>query len=409
MNNFNLKNFIKEFNDKKVYYDPRFQRRVVWNTDNTNKYFKSLTRGWTITPIVVLEVDSCIEYSETVGDGPAAEYFEDVKSKGYKYISLDGQNRSKHIEDVYNSKTTVSGNLKDADGKFHDIKNKFLKDMDQRLIDHITTGCNVSVVVVKEATRDDASDMFQALNDGEPLNDQEKRQAIDTPIADVIRELSKEKKSTSVRILPKARISRMEDDEIYAKMLMVLFKEYRVDGKTVAKSYGLSKFGINDFYNLGLGFSNINDPECPYLLSEIDRAKEIIKLFSAVMLHQTKVPNSQLIPRKNWWAVLHVCEWAFDNNYKIQDYSQFYDYLKSIDDKLATDSETQFSVDRQKKIASGLDPDEVTKQGYYFNWRSLPHQASPRANRHEALIEEVENNLTNLTIRLKSVNAKRAA
>tara|TARA_Y100000034_G_scaffold126108_1_gene176846 strand:- start:503 stop:1729 length:1227 start_codon:yes stop_codon:yes gene_type:complete len=406
---YTIKRFLKEFNTKKVYYDPTFQRRVVWNKNNTNKYFKSLTRGWAITPIVVLDVESCIEHSESMGDESSVDYFETVRSKGYKYISLDGQNRSKHIEMVLDSSMTISGNLKDADGKFHDIKNKFLKDMDQRLKDHITTICNISVVVVKEATRDDASDIFLALNDGEPLNDQEKRQAIDTPIADVVRDLSKEKKGTSARIILETKIRRMEDDETYAKILMVLFNKHRIDGKTVTNEYSLSKENINDFYNLGLGFSNINDPECPYLLSEIGRAKEIIKLFSAVMLHQTKVPNSKLIPRKNWWAVLYVCEWIYDNNYKIQNYSQFYNYLKNIDDRLSTDSETQYSQDRNKKISAGLDPDQVSKQNYYFRWQQLPHQLAPRANRQRAIIEEVKNNLSNLTIKLKPTNMSKAA
>tara|TARA_R100000008_G_C3566109_1_gene159231 strand:- start:54 stop:1280 length:1227 start_codon:yes stop_codon:yes gene_type:complete len=408
MASYTIKRFLKEFNEKKVYYDPRFQRRVVWDKNNTNKYFKSLTRGWAVTPIVVLDVESCIEYSESLGDESSVDYFENTRSKGYKYISLDGQNRTKHIEMVNNNAMTISGNLKDADGKFHEIDNKFLKDMEQRLIDHIVTICNVSVVVVKEATRSDAADIFQALNDGEPLNDQEKRQAIDTPIADFIRELSKLRETTSKRILQEKKISRMEDDETYAKIMMVLFRKYRIDGEIIEKQYDLSKSSIDEFYALGLGFSNINDPQCPYLPSEIKRAKNIIKMFSSAILHQTKVPKSKLVPRKNWWAVLSACAWVYDNNYKIESYREFYDCLKNIDDKLATQSETQYSQCRNQMIATGQDPDQVTKQNYYFRWQQLPHQPGPRAQRKKALIGEVKNNLNGLTIRMKSTMNKAA-
>jgi hypothetical protein len=362
-----------------------------------------------VTPIVVLDVESCIEHSESIGDEASVDYFETVKGKGYKYISLDGQNRSKHIERVINNSMTISGRLKDADGNFHDVENKFLKDMDQRLIDHITTICSIPVSIMKEETRYDASDLFQSLNDGVPLNDQEKRQSIGTPIADVVREIAEERKDISKRILREDQIIRMEDDETYAKILMTLFKQYRVDGELVAKVYDHSDDRINDFYMLGFGFSNINDPGCPYLLTEVSRAKEIIKLFSAVMIHQTKVPKSKSIPRKNWWAVLYVCEWIYDNNYRIQDYNQFYDCLKKLDDKLASDSESEYGAARKEKISQGLDPDTVSRSGYYSRWQSLPHIPAARVKRTKAILKEVKSNLTGLTIKLKSAKLHKAA
>ena len=190
MRNYNLKQFIKNFNNKKVYYDKAFQRRVVWTPANINKYFESLTRDWALQCITVADVEACRDHCKEVGELSSCDYFEEVISKGYKYISLDGQNRTKQILRFFSNLVTISGEFLDADNEPQRIQNTFFKDLESRLQDHLKTGCNVTVQTVEKATKDDLSRIFQALNDGQPLNDQEMRQATKTPVATWVRRQS---------------------------------------------------------------------------------------------------------------------------------------------------------------------------------------------------------------------------
>ena len=409
---FTLKKFVNEFNNRKVYYDPTFQRRVVWKPENINKYFYSLTKGWTVTPIVVLEIESCIEHSETVGDQASVEYYNSIRSKGYKYISLDGQNRTKHIEKVLSNLITITGEFFDGHGEKYTVVNKYLKDIDDKLHLHITRVCTTPVRIMTEATRSEACEIFRHLNDGEPLNEQEKRNSIATPIAEEVRTISKQRKGASEKMFHDKDICRMVDDETYAKMLMTLIRKYRINGELKHKNYGLSKSEIDEFYKMGEGYYNIEDNNCPYIKEEIERAKEIIRSFATVLLLQELVTAPSLkIARRYWWAVLYACTYAHDNNYKIQDHNEFYIQLKAIDDRLAMESESAYMKRREELIASNSDFTSIPKTEYYHKWQNLPHIFGDRQRRIKAIHKEMEKSAakSKLTLRLKPLIVKKAA
>jgi len=407
--NYTLNSFIKHFADNKVVYDKSFQRRVVWGSKNTNKYFESLSRGWALQSIVVADIDACKDYcgQEDVGDYTSVDYFDFFDPDGKKYISLDGQNRTKKTLAFFNNEITISGKFLDADGQEQLVQNSFFKDLPKRLQDHFKTGCNVTVQVVERATKDDLSLIFKALNDGKPLNDQERRQAIKTPIADWVRNNSATYSTMLKRMVPEAQRDRMIDDETIAKMAMVLMKNYNHQYfKT--KDWGLSASHINDWYQLGVGFNTMDDSTCCYAKSEVARVEQIIKMMAAVIVKQKVYPQSQIVPRKAWWATLLACEWAHDNGFEIYDNVTFFKELKNIEDRIATDSESQYAKDRETKVKSNLDPDEVNREHYYFRWQNLPHQPPSRNKRRDALIAEVSktSNLSKMTLRKKSSQRK---
>jgi len=407
--NYTLNSFIKHFADNKVVYDKSFQRRVVWDSKNTNKYFESLSRGWALQSIVVADIDACRDHcgQEDVGNYTSAEYFENFVPDGKKYVSLDGQNRTKKTLAFFNNEITISGKFLDADGQEQSVQNSFFRDLPERLRDHFKTGCNVTVQVVEKATKDDLSLIFKALNDGKPLNDQERRQAVKSPIADWVRGTSATYSTMLKNLVPEVQRDRMIDDETIAKLAMVLMKDYNHQYfKT--KDWGLSASNINDWYQLGVGFNTLEDPTCCYIESEVTRVEQIIKIMAAVVVKQKVYSQSKIIPKKAWWATLLACEWAYDNGFEIYDNVTFFKELKNIEDRIATDSESQHAKDRELKIKNGLDPDEVNKEHYYFRWQNLPHQPPSRNKRKDALIAEMgkTSNLSKLTLRKKSAQRK---
>ena len=121
-----LKLFVKHFNNDRVYYDPKFQRRKVWQSYNKNKFLESLTLDRLVNPIAVVEVDSCLKFSEELRDQNSIEYFGQLRNEGYKYVSIDGQNRTKFLIEFMNNECGVQGSFKDADDNMKKYKCLFL-------------------------------------------------------------------------------------------------------------------------------------------------------------------------------------------------------------------------------------------------------------------------------------------
>lgn len=391
-----LRNVSKTYGDSKVFYDPAFQRRVVWERDNVNKYFESLTKDWALQSIVQADVEACLEFSVELGNDISESYFRDILSQGYKFISLDGQNRTKSIINVLSNNHTLSGIYKDADGELVNVQNVFFKDLPPRLKDHLNSGCSLTVHHVTEATKDDLSLIFRALNDGMPLNNQELRQANKTPIADWVRQMSARYSTAMARITREDHISRMADDENIAKLALCLVTD---------KNWELSSRKIDEWYTQGLTFNTLEDAGCPYDIKQIKRVEKILKMFSAVINNQTEYPKSKLVPKRLWYAVAYACEWMYDNNCQIASHADFFATLKKIDTRLAADSELQYSLARHKKLQDGDDPEQISPDHYYFRWQNLPHMSTYRKARKNALFNEIVKNKSSMKIRQKAKSA----
>lgn len=388
MSKLNLKNFIKQYGSKKVFYDPSFQRRSVWDKKDWNSFASSLVKGWATNPIIVLNVEDCREHCHKIGDRISEEYYNNVLSRGYKYISLDGQNRSRSIEKFLTDEITISGEFVDADEELQKIDNKFFKDCPTRLKDKFRTGIQIQVVEFTEVTKSDAGKIFKAINDGKPLNDQEKRNSNPSPIAQFVRDCSEDFKPLSEKILKKDKITRMLDDEQIAKTLMVLLRKYNDPDIEMFKNpsnIGLSCPEIDSFYTLGNDVFELSDPSCPYIDTELTRAKEIIESTSLVLLQQEEFPKA--IKLKHYWGVIFLTEYLYDNGYEIFKPVEFMKAFVALEHKLEVDSENAYGKARQQMMSQGKDPDNISKESYYFRWSSLPHQAPKRKLRKENLVE----------------------
>lgn len=398
INNCKVKNFVNAYSNKKVFYDQSFQRREVWNSDNISTYVRSLTFGIAnLTSVVVSNVRQCLEYSKSVLDQPSISYYQNILDKGYEYISLDGQNRSKSVLRFINNEVTITTDIRDMDGVREKVTNKFFKDLTQRQKDMINDA-EIMVVTSPPVLLSELSSIFRSLNKGEPLNPQEKRNSIRSPITEAIRNLSKTYNPAIKKVIKKPLIKRMGDDEIVAKILMVLMQNKPT--KNGLSEWGLSTGEINDFYKMGIGFSNLTDPSSPYNMRSYEKCLEILDMWSSVVLSFCYSKNT--MPLQLHWAIIYACKWACENDFYISDPNTFLAELKKIEDDLITTSEENYAKERRTKIANKQDPDSVSKINYYFGTTGLPHQTSPRKRRQEILISEIKKNLNTLTLRKNS-------
>jgi len=186
-------------------------------------------------------------------------------------------------------------------------------------------------------------------------------------------------------------------------MAMVLMQNDRANKNG---SWNLGSDDIDRFYDRGITYENIDDPACPY---SVDKTEKVLKMWEACMVAQKyyNCSGSRTIASKQAWAILYVCEWIYDNHYYIEpnSFALFFRKIKELDDKLATDSEIKYAADRQAVFDAKRDPDEISKNAYYFSWLSLPHQANYRNKRIQALVEVVSKDPTAFGLRMSASSA----
>lgn len=380
MINIKLKDVPTRLSEKKVYYDPAFQRRVVWDKNDINKYFESLSRGWANAPISLASVEDCLEHSINVGDQVSVDYFKNLSSKGYKYVSIDGQNRTKKATEVMSNKTQLSGdNFCDSDSNRVDkVVNKFIKDLENDpasshyLLAHNLKHSTVPLVIYRNITREQCAEIFRNINRTKQPNAHNIRQSRSTPIAEYVRKLRKDLKSSLERVVVAKYIPDMQDDELIAKSLMVLVNKY--NDEAMNKAWDLKEKDLNVWYEKGVGFYNIEDPNCPYIPSELERAGAIIKETFRTIMNQKVFPNSKLIPMEQYWSLLSACAWAYDNSFYIKDPEVFFQEIREIHVALKSKSEATFHKDRN----NAEDPDSIREKDYYFRQCTTFHVSSNR-------------------------------
>lgn len=374
-----VRQVLTNFNQKIVLYDESFQRRTVWLPKlNGAPFIESLSRGWAkqTSKIVVVDARKSLRLAKELGNEPSAKYFQSVLDRGFEYISVDGQNRTKFIEAFFNNSYAISGIFQDADGEKRVIENKYFKDFPIRVRDALLDSqVDIEEMVVESAQ--DLAKIFSNANMGVPLNDQEKRNATLSEIAKIVRRISrKDLCEVMNKVVKSSDLVRMGDDELTAKMLMTLLDS----------SFGLDPKDVNDFYEKGTGFYTVKDQSFPYSQKDLTRAENILSRWKMTLSSQ-KTYGKTVLARRTVWAVLFACAWSYDNNYYVTDYDSFYKAIKAADDYLSTVDENLYSQERMEKIKAGEDPDDVKKGSFYHQWRTVPHHAKARNRRISKLVE----------------------
>ncbi len=396
MSNITVRNFVKKYSSDKVYYDPSFQRRVVWGSKTLSRYIRSLTNSTAkLTTIVVVNIRDCLDWARETGDQHSISYYEPLVQQGYIYISLDGQNRSKKTIDFVNNKIAVSGNFYDVGDPANEVAvtNMFFKELPLDL----QLSIHNSMLTVEETgtlSRTQLSETFYSLNSGVPLNAQEKRNSIICPISEKVRQLSSKHAKGLARVVKGDLVPRMADDELVAHMSMVLIENKPAKNT----SWDLSESETNMFYEMGID-SDIDDDDYPY--HDMDRVEEILHQWDLIIQAQGVYPASKLVSAKMSWATLYACAWAHDNGYTINPdrRKEFFSALKKLDDELATQSENSYATERTRYMKKRLDPDEVKKSNYYFSWTALHHRSAGRQKRINEIVKEISSSTRKFYLR----------
>ena len=393
-----LQSFERKFNSISVKIDKRFQRRSVWTLADKRQYLHSLSKNWVQHQnIVVADVAACLEYSQAKdpSDNHSYEYFNDILDGGFKYLSLDGQNRTACLNEFMNNGLRYKGEMLDADGKTQHITNHTLEEMPQRVQDLLKTTSLISVEIVEELTSHDLRKFFLSYNGGCPLKPQERRHAEPTPLSEWVENRAQkyQKSGAASKLYTKGDISRMKDNELITKLTMALIHKVGPNSEDVQAPFGLKTGALDEFYRIGNdAFDMANS--C-YDATEMSRASDIIDTtMRIVAAHPNNTSMSDL------WALLWAVEYAHDNNKTIQSLAKFRKQVMEIDKKLKEDSEQRFARDvLQAQKANTVKMPNLSN--YYHRQAALPHEIPARLGRRNALVQELSTSVNRYKLTLK--------
>ncbi len=173
--------------DNGIYLDDSFQSYHRWVTENNQQYMRSLLNGKAPTSIYLADIAKCQGSVEKKYGRKHDDYifYQGLLDKGYRYITIDGNNRTRCITDfffgifkglfpLFLGEYEVGGS--DNNPVIYEATNgaKLFDDLDPQFRTYIEN-TDITVKIVESGTREDLADLFESINKGMTLNAQEKR------------------------------------------------------------------------------------------------------------------------------------------------------------------------------------------------------------------------------------------
>ena len=218
---------------QKQFFDPRYQRHWgSWSHSKSCEYIKSVMQNQIYTPIVLAPRNS-------------GEY--------ETYYNQDGQHRSRVLAEFVTGKFGFTGTYV-IDGKEYSHVNCLFKDLSDRERKIFLNHTNIIVGKITQNTVD-LRKCFISINDGVPLNAQEKRNAIRCFMSEWSRKVGAKHEDIFKQISGvSSKIIRMADRE-YVSKLLLFFESYNegkfteLNDKNITKMYNNRKGEDNEITN----------------------------------------------------------------------------------------------------------------------------------------------------------------
>ena len=223
--------------ESKIYLDEAFQSNTRWTILMNQEYMRSIIEGRAITPITLGSIDEILSVLERRFGPTHVDYkfFKDLQDKGYKYITIDGNNRDNCIFKFINNEFPLQlgkyevdhGNLIEFEATNDE---KYYKDLDPDVKNYINN-IIINFVVITQSTRRGLAELFSNVNKGLTLNNQEKRNAIPCKFGQLVRDTVKRNVEGFGRIYSKMKdgketvdqkkINRRHPDELVVKTALI--------------------------------------------------------------------------------------------------------------------------------------------------------------------------------------------
>jgi hypothetical protein len=195
-----ISNFVHITKGGVIYKDPSIQRRLCWDNDNKEGYLKSLKLNLHSDNFVICDIESCMDRAKFDGNTEDYKYFKNLYDLGYRYISIDGANRTEFLLELYHKYYNGESPVPE------DISNIFYSE--------------IQICKYKQTTKEELHFIFLYKNSHKSPNDQEKRNSILGPVSTFVRSMG-DTYQGSLGVIPKVNnFPRMKDLEHITSLLM---------------------------------------------------------------------------------------------------------------------------------------------------------------------------------------------
>ena len=309
--------FIRDLKNRTAL-DLAFQSEQRWDDNQKTKYVTSLVTGMAPSKIVIANIKECLENSD-VGSYDY-DYFNKWYKLNYESISIDGNNRTITIQEYMEGKVSIKhGDYLLPSGRVVQIdsSNDTWPKHPSEFRDYINDEVSVTVSEYVNATRADLTLLFLNINDGMALNQQEKRNPILVPFASWVRDITKETyDSMLIKVFPtdKQRIRRVVDDYIVG---MAIYTTY---GTSVTIQAAEKNKAYEDDSTVGM---------------QTKRAGKIITDFANFVKRNA---DNELKDSSTLFNLFMAYNHILDNNYVIQNESEFYKWFIAKENKRIGDT-----------------------------------------------------------------------
>lgn len=392
-----------------VYIDRDFQRNFVWNRARRRAYNKAVMNKKSGTPITIACIESCLTYAKSVACELSVLKFEELLELGYKYISLDGQNRSLTMQEFIEKGTglTMGDTVYDCSitGESHDLSNCLLKDFEPTVRQQFLTGTKVPVTVYTGYTYPELAAEFRDLNSSDNLNPMEWRNSYQTWFAGWIREQASKHSDLFKSCMSKGEYekisNRMTDRELYSIYSLYLggvFKSNMNDSVFDARTCNIKKkFILDRLYECGESITQ-HDTRFPYDMSACNRVDKIVGNLTMAAPELKKLGSGSRLLKWQVWAFLSVFEWIHDKGHTIKnaDIPQFVQLVDTVLKKARHDSRQQQSIDEKAK------GDDLPKQQYFYGQLETIAEKGSRDGIKSTIDDLMTTNLNQLPVQLSS-------
>ena len=206
-------------NYKNSYAPEEFQRPEAWGKDDRKHYFQSLLMNRLEGNFVVVDVELAIKKLEKLAPTDRAyKFLLELSRQGIEYILVDGNNRFKFLTALMNDeyqipRGTYNYAIEDdiltlVVGPHNNVLSKLPK-----LVQKVIRDRQLIISEYVQINYTGLSDVFTNVNSGVPLNNQEKRNAMDSPWADWVRQIRKEIASLLITMFGPNYKTRLKGDE----------------------------------------------------------------------------------------------------------------------------------------------------------------------------------------------------
>lgn len=287
-----------------------------WDYAHGRRYVTDGILGKTHNVILTADVEHCLRNAKEQRDDRSVEYYETLWNDGWLYDSIDGYNSESYISALLASHPEVY--LLDEADPTTRVYFENLDNLQQREIQHKR---ELRCISLRNIMIDEKTSLFRDINEKESLLNQEWRQARHTSLADFIRAIANQTKSSApvkeiftklIKDCGPVSLDRRVHEEMTAMLALKIQSNYTSD---------LSKNPLHDFYENNVALT-------PTIMK---RVKEV--LFTCAGIAQS-LPGSNGLSQKVTKNVVHnlwdMIDCLINNNYKIAKPYEFMNWYLSI-------------------------------------------------------------------------------